>query len=315
MDDATLNSHAETWQKEGWVLVPGLIPAGEIDAAVEDLWEIYPRPEEFHDPANTDVRAAFSGMQDERKLFARGAKTEGVAFRNEQFLGHASFPFAGSGLLNKLFVHRNLRRFASLAIGDDDIRIYQMSTWAKYTGVTDYEQPLHTDLNHSVVPPRMEPGYWHMEGFLYLSDVYEGVAPTRVVPRSDSRGLPPVRRGPDVQELVAHEVAAAGPRGSYLAYRPDIFHRGVNLTEPGGSRFLANISFKPASADWIQYHAVQSRNGVPAWRKFVAQADVDELALFGVPRPGHHYWNEATLAAMAEWQPELNLSPWREALG
>src|SRR5579864_2962196 len=41
-----------TWQEQGWVLVEGLIPAAEIDAAAADLWEMFPSPQEFHaDPA------------------------------------------------------------------------------------------------------------------------------------------------------------------------------------------------------------------------------------------------------------------------
>ena len=34
----------------------------------------------------------------------------------------------------------------------------------------------------ALVPPRMEPGFWHLETFLYLSDVDEDCAPPRLVP-------------------------------------------------------------------------------------------------------------------------------------
>ena len=54
-------------------------------------------------------------------------------------------------------------------------------------GDVNYEQPLHRDTNHSLVPSRMEPGFWHLEGFLYLSDVDEDCAPPRLVPRSRVR--------------------------------------------------------------------------------------------------------------------------------
>ena len=36
--------------------------------------------------------------------------------------------------------------------------------------------------------------------------------------------------------------------------------------------------------------------------------------LFGIPRPGHPYWNAATVDAMAAKYPGLDLTPWRTAL-
>jgi hypothetical protein len=42
---ASILAAAETCQDEGWVLVPDLVPTEAIDAAVEELWQIYPRPE------------------------------------------------------------------------------------------------------------------------------------------------------------------------------------------------------------------------------------------------------------------------------
>ena len=47
---------------------------------------------------------------------------------------------------------------------------------------------------------------------------------------------------------------------------------------------------------------------------FVAGKSPDELALFGIPRPGHAYWNDVTVDAMAEKYPGLDVSPWRTAL-
>ncbi len=59
---------------------------------------------------------------------------------------------------------------------------------AKYAGDANFEQPMHTDRNHSWLPPRMEPPWWHVESFLYLTDVDEGNTPTALVRRGDSVG-------------------------------------------------------------------------------------------------------------------------------
>ena len=197
---------AELWRTRGWVLIPELVPSADIDRAVEQLWDLYPTPEQFHAEEATQEEfgakkyAGFNFPDDD---------DEGAAFRAKQFLGHTMFPYA-SPLLNRLNVHANVADFAKRAIGHDQLRIYQARIWGKYTGVVNYEQPFHQDRNHNVVPDRLEEGWWNLEGFLYLTDVDEDVAPTSVL----GTGATP----PD-----AEPISAAGPRGSYLAYRPDVW--------------------------------------------------------------------------------------------
>lgn len=315
------DEQVQRWQTEGWVLIPELVPAAEIDAALDDLWLLFPHPEEYHAGGGDRRRAEFDASTDERHLFRADypdAHLQGPRFRPEQFLGRRTFPFPGSNRLNRLAVHSALVDFAERALMSTDLRLYQMALWAKYTGVADYEQPMHQDQNHSFMPFRAEPGWWHLEGFLYLSDVDEGVAPTRLVDVSRSGGRnvvapqPPPHQAP---ELYGVEQSAAGPRGSFLAYRPDVFHRGVNLTRPGGSRFLYSLSFKLGQQDWIAYDNAQPASTVGRFVRFVESCSPRELHLFGVPLPGHPFWNQAMLDAMAERYPKLDLTPWREALG
>ncbi len=113
--------------------------------------------------------------------------------------------------------------------------------------------------------------------------------------------------------LYAAERPAPGVRGSLLAYRPDVFHRGVNLTKPGGARFLLNVSFKPAGLDWVGYHSPQSDATALEWIQFVENSTPAELALFGFPPPGHPIWDDTLLTATAERYPKLDLTPWRAA--
>jgi hypothetical protein len=315
MDEACLAEAVRGWRDHGWVLVEGLVPTADIDAALDDLWLVYPRPEDFHAAGDRSVLGS-----DRRRLRSPGdAPEEGKAMRAEQFLGLTDFPFPGSGRLNRLFVHPEIVRFAKAAMGLDDVRLYQMGLWAKYTGVANYDQPLHTDRNHAVVPVRMERGWWHLEGFLYLSDVTEGTGPTRLVSVQDSAayddrvGLGPILDG-EGEDLYAAERAAPGVRGSFLAYRPDVWHRGADLTDAGGSRFLANISFKPGHHDWIGYFNPQPRSGLPEFARFMASCTPEELALLGVPRPGHPYWTEAVVDAMERRYPGIDMAPYRRAL-
>ena len=233
---------------------------------------------------------------------------EGKQFRSSQFQGMRGFPVGGSGSLNDLFVHPRVCEFARAAMQSDDLRIYQAAVWGKWAGAVNYEQPLHQDGNHSLLPPRMEPGFWHLEGFLYLSDVDEDCAPPRLVPRSK------VTAGTAYEDLYRHEVVATAKRGSFLAYRSDVWHRGTDFGRPDASRFVLVISFKLAGQEWFGYDAFPRLGLSGQFSKFLVGKGPEELALFGIPRPGHPYWNAATVDAMAAKHPGLDMTPWREAL-
>ena len=305
----------ETWHTDGWVLLDGLVSTEEIDAAIRDLRLVFPTSEQYHaDPAGeTERRLGRPPPSREPYIWP----AHGPGFRPEQHRWMHEFAFPGTGALNRLCVHPAIVDFAERALGTTELRIYQAQVAAKYRGLTNYEQPMHTDRNHSWLPPRPEPPWWHVEAFLYLSDVDEGSAPTHLVSVQDSVGRAPTVPlvMPDADPaLYAAERPAPGVRGSLLAYRPDVFHRAVDLTAPDGARFLLNVSFKVAGEDWIGYQTAQSRATDPDWVGFVEGSTPRDLALFGFPAPGHPIWDSAFLDATAERYPKLDLTPWRAAL-
>jgi hypothetical protein len=217
-----------------------------------------------------------------------------------------------------MVVHPSIVDFARRALESTDLRVYQAQLSAKYQGITNYEQPMHTDRNHSWLPAVGQAPWWHIEGFLYLSDVGPTTAPTHLVSVRDSthrRTTTPLVMPDRDPGLYAAEQGATGVRGSYLAYRSDVFHRGVDLTEPGGARFLLNASYKAAGQDWVGYHTMQSRSTSPDWVSFVEGSNPEELALFGFPGPGHPIWSAELLDATERLYPKLDLSPWRSVLG
>lgn len=303
-----ISTAVEQWRTQGWTVVHDLVPTEEIDAAVEELWGHFPHPVDYHS-GNPAAQAQFEGESTDLRYQPtkqgnahqlKDVQNEGAEFRLRQFLGHVLFPY-DSYLLNRLQIHPNVVDFAKKAMGDEDIRLYQARIWGKYTGVTNYEQPFHQDRNHTIVPDRVEPGWWNMLGFLYLSDVEEGVGPTQILSIGDS---PP---GTNPQ-------AAAGRRGSYLAYRTDVWHRGVDLTREGGSRFLMNIAFKHAHHEWIGFDSFQQNANRGPWSKFAASCSPDELALFGAPRPGHPFWTPELVEALKERYQGIDITPWLEGL-
>jgi hypothetical protein len=302
------------WQRDGWVLIDGLIETSEIDAAVKELASVFPTAEEYHaDPEGVTER--YLGVPPEPKENWRWPPT-GPGFRPEQHIWRSEFPFPGARL-NRLCTHPAIVDFMERALAETDLRLYQAQVGAKYTGATNYEQPMHTDRNHSWLPARMEAPWWHLESFLYLSDVDEGTAPTHLVPLEETRQYPttvPLIWPDNDPEPYAAERPAPGVRGSLLAYRTDVFHRGVDLTEPGAARFLLNVSYKIAGHDWIGFTAIQSRATSPNWVEYAEGSTPRELDLFGFPQPGHPIWTVELLDLTAERYPKLDLKPWRNAL-
>lgn len=94
----------------------------------------------------------------------------------------------------------------------------------------------------------------------------------------------------------------------------DVWHRGTDFGRPDASRVVMVISFKLAGAEWFGYDAFPRLGSDSRFSKFLAGKTPDEVALFGIPRPGHRYWNAATIDAMARRHGGLDMSPWLEAL-
>jgi hypothetical protein len=207
--------------------------------------------------------------------------------------------------------------FAERALETKDLRLYQTGISGRYAGDTNYEQPMHTDRNHSWLPARGRPPWWQIQLFVYLSDVTPGNAPTHVVPLAGSRGRATTVWGvmPDQDpDLYAAEQPAVGRRGSVLAYRSDVFHRGVDLTDAGSSRFMMGLAFRAAGQDWIGFNVAPSNSTSLSWVAFVESCTPRELALFGFPPPGHPIWDAGFLDETAARYPNLDLTPWRAAL-
>ena len=178
------------------------------------------------------------------------------------------FPFDGSGVLNRLCVHSSLLDFAERALASTDLRLYQAQSSAKYAGLTNYEQPMHTDRNHSWLPAVGQAPWWNLTGFLYLTDVTPTENPTRLVSVRDSASISspyPVILPKMDRVLYQAEQSAPGVRGSYLAYRSDVWHRGAPFGGPATARFNLGLAFKRAGQDWIGYDSQQSRSTGAAW--------------------------------------------------
>jgi len=284
------------WEDDGWCLLQGLLPPDAIEAAQAVLPSLFPTAEEFAadaDPARNEP------------------------FRVDSHRVMPRFPFDDEAL-NDLVVHDRIIDLAEQLLGITDPRMYQAMLSAKYSeAAASDEQLLHVDYaNHTLVVPRHEPGYQQLEMFVYLSDVTPETAATRVVSRQLTAGIPVERTYLSPEEyadLYAAEVPASGPAGSVLAYRPDVYHRGVRVTAPGAARFMLHVSYKPAATDWLGSFGLPNAGEDLSWHRFVQRTNERQLTVLGFPPPGHPYWTAETLAGVAARYPLLDLSPWRNA--
>ena len=256
--------------------------------------------------------------------------TGGRARFEDEFGGIDDFPFA-SVELSLLTVHPDLVALAALLLGDDHLRAYSIEAWAKYTGAADYDQEHHRDyLSQTLVVPSTDRRFQPVEMFVYLVDVPAALGPPAFVPRRYAEGLPVIpnwfprvdNAPPDETpaawrcqhghpELYEHEVAAAGPAGTVVAYRNDTLHRGTAMTAPRGARYTIHVNFRLAGIDWITRRSWQPESNGLRWRDFVVRATPEQLVLFGFPPPGHPYWTEETIEGTVARDPGLDPSPWR----
>ena len=297
MDRAPLDAEQrDRWHTDGWCVLEGLFPADEVAAAQAALTDLFPSVQAVHDARRPDSGAELDVRWDAEKPV---------------------FPFE-SMALNSLCVHDALIDLAQDLLETEDVRLYQGLASAKYfEGHPDYEQLLHVDYgNHTLVVPRADVGFQHLELFVYLSDVTPERAATRIVSRRLTADIPVERTYLSLSEyasLYAEEESASGPAGSVLAYRPDVYHRGTSLTEPGAARFLLHVAFKPVGTDWVGFQAwPQAAEGM-AWHRFMRHTDLRQLTVLGFPEPGHPYWNAETLRGVAARYPSLDMTPWRLA--
>ncbi|MEY2418444.1 MAG: hypothetical protein QOG90_1124 [Actinomycetota bacterium] len=292
--------------RDGFAVIPEYLSTDELAGGQAGLPQLFPTADEFHDDVDP----------------ARNKR-----FRDE-FAGITNFPF-DSVELSLLAVHPRLITLAEELLGTDDLRVYSIEAWAKYTGAAAYEQEHHRDyLGHSVVVPDPNRPPAQVEMFVYLSDVTPEHAPPSFVALEHTRHLPslpnwlprdrvrddgehPTWVSHDLwPELYAREVSGTGRAGTVVAYRIETFHRATDLTARRGARYTLHVNFRRTDAEWINRRAWPLSGDSAAWDAFVARASVRQLVVFGFPPPGHPYWTGETLAGTALRYPGFDPDPW-----
>jgi hypothetical protein len=295
------SEHLATWRRDGVVIIPGFFTAQEVAAVRADFDAVF-------------ARAGAAEPLVKRK------DGEAGRFNAAQFTGVQSVPVDCSPALNLAGAHPALMAFAAEALGTDDLFLYQCQAWGKFTGDADYDQPFHCDyVNHTLTASSEEDAMNSVTYILIFSDVTEAHGPTHYVTRPDSLKITgpegTLTGDPKLQtELAKYERSAAAPAGSLFVYGIDIWHRGTNLVAPGGHRYVMTVTYKVRTNASIN-HTVWPIQHMKPWRIIFENGSPDQLALFGVHKPGHPFWTETTLARTQARYPNWDLTRWREAMG
>jgi hypothetical protein len=276
----------------GFTIVEGFLPPDTLAEVQAAMAEVAPTASEYHaDPAR------YTHL------------VEG------QFSGNFEYPFGPIGL-DRLAYHPDLVDVAERFLGTADLDLYKVEFWAKYSGATDYDQSHHRDYgNHNLLVPRADRRWPQMTTFILLSDVTDQDGPTMVVPRELGDRVPLHERidREDRWGLREHEVPVIGPAGTLFVYTTDVIHRASAITGAGRARFALLADYKARGAAWLGKRA-WGDSALHGWDEIMADCSPRERELFGIPPPGHEYWNDQTIHDVAKRWPGWDMGPYEEAL-
>lgn len=291
---ALTDDHARSLVDRGFLLVPGFLSGDELAAARADMLRYFPTADEL----------------------AAAPNRYPWIFEDPDHL-QVEFPFAAD-TLNFVSTHPRLIAFVERLLGTREILLSQSAVWAKYAGVGSYEQTMHLDYEgNTLVVPRDDGRYRQVNMILYCSDVPAELGPTHVVPRDrvpDAGLWPPFRPRRKYPELYRHEIPVIASAGDLLLFGMSTFHRAGEITAETGARFSHHMVWKSADCPFNGYHQYSQFGERPEMRRFLTAATPRQRETVGFPAPGHPYWTPATLAAVAERYPKMDLTPYRAAL-
>src|SRR5579872_6833582 len=159
----------DRWRQDGWCVIEGALPAPDVSAAQDALGHLFPTPAQMD-----------AGPDDEQTAPWR---TWDAAW--------PEFPFH-SARLNRLAVHDVVLDIAERLLQTSDPRLYLALVTVKYANQSSgFNQLLHADYpNHTLVVPRRDPGFQHLELLVYLSDVSAANGATRFVSHRVTEEVP-----------------------------------------------------------------------------------------------------------------------------
>ena len=227
----------------------------------------------------------------------------------------SEFPYRGQ-TLNRITLHPELRRFAQIHMGDEEIYCEQSHLHVKHQDHSaDSDQIMLMDYgNHTLAYPPKSSKYWQTAFLIYYTDVTEDHAPTAVCPwqhYQEGMQWPSSYSRQDNPLIYDNEIKVVAPAGSLLIYSMRTFHRGTRFNADVG-RIGQFVTYAPKNYRWL---------GIVGWPRnairkeftpWIEQASVAERTTLGFPAPGDDYWDEETIAGVNARYPGMDMTPYLE---
>jgi hypothetical protein len=285
------DQHAQHLLRHGYAIVPDFLTGSALDAARANLLRYFPTAEEL---AATPERYG-SIAEDPEHL-------------------QVEFPFAGDPL-NDVSTHPELIAFVERLLGTRDVMLSQAAVWAKYARTGDFEQGLHLDYQgNTLVVPRDDGAFRQVNMILYYGAVGLDMGPTYVVSQEKTRHLPlwPTHRTRKKDsQLYKDERPVLATPGTLLIFSMRTWHRASNIEADFGARFSHHFVWRAAAHNFAGYHLWSRMGENPDLQRFVGRATPRQREVLGFPPPGHAYWNDETVAAVALRYPGMDMKPYR----
>ncbi|KXS14767.1 hypothetical protein M427DRAFT_70343, partial [Gonapodya prolifera JEL478] len=270
------DKHLEEVERKGFTIIPRLPYPEEVAAAREGLWKHFPRP----------------------RSSSRTPRTPSM--HTSPFSGNIKdSPYKSEGI-NRLPTHPDLVNAIERLLGTTEVDLYKVKLWAKYSGLIDYDQPLHfVYANHSLVVPSNDKKYRHYTTWILLSDVTEFDAPTKIVSLEDTKHVPIVPR--------------LQPKGAFHDKEVDVTGKADSLMI--STRFVIGIDFKWRGTHWGGKHARPDYiSSNKRWDSYIARGILRERDLFGFRKVDSDYWTEETIQVVQWRYREMDMEPYRKVL-
>lgn len=283
-------THIDRLRADGFAVAPNFLTRVELNAARRAMFEYVPTAREV---ARHPMR--YQAMMEDEAL----TKLE--------------FPYAGWAL-NHVATHPRIIAAAKRILGHDQVRLARSAVWAKYAGMTSYDQEMHVDFEgNTLVWPRDDGDYRQINIIIYYSDVTrEDLGPTYVISRKKTKDdLWPARRyRMQWGKLYQMEKPLFVKAGSMLLFSMRTHHRGSEITAPGSARFTHHLVYRSARHEFQGHRCWPSFGEYPEMRQFIQRASVEQRTAIGFPPPGDAYWNAETLRGVKLRYPKMDLKPY-----
>jgi hypothetical protein len=99
-----------------------------------------------------------------------------------------------------------------------------------------------------------------------------------------------------------------------MIYKTDVLHRGSDFGAPGRSRFAMLIDYQQRGWRWNGKMSWPHHAGSQHMAAALSAMTPRQRDLLGFPPPGSEYWNAQTLRDVAARYPDMDMSPYAEAV-